>query len=110
LPSGEVWWQGDLGLDNSDVRLSYDVSLTLAHRLTLMTRKIRPTDGARGGESSTHPANCSTHPANCKVVPVTVTHADFMADFLSRNGVAAAAVHSGPTSAPRAIGGAVARR
>ena len=34
---------------------------------------------------------------------VTVSHADFMADFLSRNGVAAAAVHSGPTSAPRAL-------
>ena len=34
---------------------------------------------------------------------VTVTHADFMADFFSRNGVAAAAVHSGPTSAPRAL-------
>jgi superfamily II DNA or RNA helicase/diadenosine tetraphosphate (Ap4A) HIT family hydrolase len=34
---------------------------------------------------------------------VTVSHADFMADFLSGNGVAAAAVHSGPTSAPRAL-------
>jgi superfamily II DNA or RNA helicase/diadenosine tetraphosphate (Ap4A) HIT family hydrolase/HKD family nuclease len=32
---------------------------------------------------------------------VTVTHADFMAEFFRRNGVAAAAVHSGPTSAPR---------
>ena len=33
---------------------------------------------------------------------VTVTHADFMAEFFRRNGVAAVAVHSGPTSAPRA--------
>jgi superfamily II DNA or RNA helicase/diadenosine tetraphosphate (Ap4A) HIT family hydrolase len=33
---------------------------------------------------------------------VTVTHADFTAEFFRRNGVAAAAVHSGPTSAPRA--------
>jgi superfamily II DNA or RNA helicase/diadenosine tetraphosphate (Ap4A) HIT family hydrolase/HKD family nuclease len=33
---------------------------------------------------------------------VTVSHADFMAEFLRGNGVAAAAVHSGPTSAPRA--------
>jgi superfamily II DNA or RNA helicase/diadenosine tetraphosphate (Ap4A) HIT family hydrolase/HKD family nuclease len=32
---------------------------------------------------------------------VTVTHADFMAEFFRRNGVAAVAVHSGPTSAPR---------
>lgn len=32
---------------------------------------------------------------------VTVTHADFMAEFFHRNGVAAVAVHSGPTSAPR---------
>ena len=32
---------------------------------------------------------------------VTVTHADFTAEFFRRNGVAAAAVHSGPTSAPR---------
>lgn len=33
---------------------------------------------------------------------VTVAHADFMADFLGRCGVNAVAVHSGPTSAPRA--------
>lgn len=33
---------------------------------------------------------------------VTVAHADFMAEFFSRNGVAAVAVHSGPGSAPRA--------
>lgn len=33
---------------------------------------------------------------------VTVAHADFMASFLSQNGVAAVAVHSGPSSAPRA--------
>ena len=33
---------------------------------------------------------------------VTVSHADFMAEFFRSNGVAAAAVHSGPTSAPRA--------
>lgn len=32
---------------------------------------------------------------------VTVTHADFTADFFRRNGVAAVAVHSGRTSAPR---------
>ncbi len=32
---------------------------------------------------------------------VTVTHADFTAEFFRRNGIAAAAVHSGPTSAPR---------
>jgi superfamily II DNA or RNA helicase/HKD family nuclease len=32
---------------------------------------------------------------------VTVAHADFTAEFFRRNGVAAAAVHSGPTSAPR---------
>ena len=32
---------------------------------------------------------------------VTVTHADFTAEFFRRNGVAAVAVHSGPTSAPR---------
>ena len=32
---------------------------------------------------------------------VSVTHADFMAEFFRRNGVRAAAVHSGPTSAPR---------
>lgn len=32
---------------------------------------------------------------------VTVTHADFMAEFFRLNGVPAAAVHSGPTSAPR---------
>jgi superfamily II DNA or RNA helicase len=32
---------------------------------------------------------------------VTVSHADFMAEFFRRNGVAAVAVHSGPTSAPR---------
>jgi len=32
---------------------------------------------------------------------VTVSHADFMAEFFCRNGVAAVAVHSGPTSAPR---------
>ena len=31
----------------------------------------------------------------------TVTHADFMAESFRRNGVAAVAVHSGPTSAPR---------
>jgi superfamily II DNA or RNA helicase/diadenosine tetraphosphate (Ap4A) HIT family hydrolase/HKD family nuclease len=33
---------------------------------------------------------------------VTVSHADFMAEFFRRNGVAAVGVHSGPTSAPRA--------
>ncbi len=33
---------------------------------------------------------------------VTVSHADFMAEFFRSNGVATAAVHSGPTSAPRA--------
>ncbi len=33
---------------------------------------------------------------------VTVSHADFMAEFFGRNGVAAVAVHSGPSSAPRA--------
>jgi Helicase conserved C-terminal domain len=33
---------------------------------------------------------------------VTVSHADFMAGFFRRNGVAAVAVHSGPASAPRA--------
>jgi superfamily II DNA or RNA helicase/diadenosine tetraphosphate (Ap4A) HIT family hydrolase/HKD family nuclease len=33
---------------------------------------------------------------------VTVTHADFMAEFFRSNGVPAAAVHSGPTSEPRA--------
>ena len=33
---------------------------------------------------------------------VTVSHADFMAEFFRSNGVAAAAVHSGHTSAPRA--------
>jgi len=33
---------------------------------------------------------------------VTVTHADFMAEFLRSNGVAAVAVHSGLSSAPRA--------
>jgi superfamily II DNA or RNA helicase/diadenosine tetraphosphate (Ap4A) HIT family hydrolase/HKD family nuclease len=32
---------------------------------------------------------------------VTVTHAEFTAKFFRRNGVAAVAVHSGPTSAPR---------
>jgi hypothetical protein len=32
---------------------------------------------------------------------VTVTHADFTAEFFCRNGIAAVAVHSGPTSAPR---------
>ena len=32
----------------------------------------------------------------------TVAHADFMADFFRTQGVAAVAVHSGPTSAPRA--------
>jgi superfamily II DNA or RNA helicase/diadenosine tetraphosphate (Ap4A) HIT family hydrolase/HKD family nuclease len=32
---------------------------------------------------------------------ITVTHADFTAEFFRRNGVAAVAVHSGPTSAPR---------
>ncbi len=32
---------------------------------------------------------------------VTVTHADFTAEFFRRNGIAAVAVHSGPTSAPR---------
>lgn len=32
----------------------------------------------------------------------TVEHADFMADFFRRSGKAAVAVHSGPTSAPRA--------
>ena len=32
---------------------------------------------------------------------VTVTHADFTAEFFRRNGVAAVAVHSGPSSAPR---------
>jgi hypothetical protein len=32
----------------------------------------------------------------------TVSHADFMAEFFRRNEVAAVAVHSGPTSAPRA--------
>jgi superfamily II DNA or RNA helicase/diadenosine tetraphosphate (Ap4A) HIT family hydrolase/HKD family nuclease len=33
---------------------------------------------------------------------VTVSHADFMAEYFRRDGVAAVAVHSGPTSAPRA--------
>ncbi len=33
---------------------------------------------------------------------VSVTHADFMAEFFRSNGVAAVAVHSGPSSAPRA--------
>ncbi|MFI5234022.1 MAG: DEAD/DEAH box helicase family protein, partial [Gemmatimonadales bacterium] len=33
---------------------------------------------------------------------VSVVHADFMADFLRRHGIQAVAVHSGPTSAPRA--------
>ena len=33
---------------------------------------------------------------------VTVSHADFTAEFFRRHGIAAAAVHSGPTSAPRA--------
>jgi superfamily II DNA or RNA helicase/diadenosine tetraphosphate (Ap4A) HIT family hydrolase/HKD family nuclease len=33
---------------------------------------------------------------------VTVAHADFMAEFFSRNGVAAVPVHSGADSAPRA--------
>jgi superfamily II DNA or RNA helicase/diadenosine tetraphosphate (Ap4A) HIT family hydrolase len=33
---------------------------------------------------------------------VSVTHADFMAEFFRSNGVTAVAVHSGPTSAPRA--------
>jgi superfamily II DNA or RNA helicase/diadenosine tetraphosphate (Ap4A) HIT family hydrolase/HKD family nuclease len=32
---------------------------------------------------------------------VTVSHADFTAEFFRRNGVEAVAVHSGPTSAPR---------
>jgi superfamily II DNA or RNA helicase/diadenosine tetraphosphate (Ap4A) HIT family hydrolase/HKD family nuclease len=32
---------------------------------------------------------------------VTVTHADFMAEFFRSNGVTAVSVHSGPTSAPR---------
>lgn len=32
----------------------------------------------------------------------STVHADFMADFFDQHGVAAAAVHSGPTSAPRA--------
>src|SRR5216683_2525575 len=32
---------------------------------------------------------------------VTVTHADLTAEFFRRNGIAAVAVHSGPTSAPR---------
>ena len=32
----------------------------------------------------------------------TITHADFMADFFRRNGVAAVAVHSGGSSSPRA--------
>ena len=34
---------------------------------------------------------------------VTVSHADFTAEFFRRNGVAAVAVHSGPTSAPRVL-------
>jgi Helicase conserved C-terminal domain len=33
---------------------------------------------------------------------VTVSHADFTAEFFRHHGIAAAAVHSGPTSAPRA--------
>ena len=33
---------------------------------------------------------------------VTVSHADFTAEFFRSHGIAAAAVHSGPTSAPRA--------
>jgi superfamily II DNA or RNA helicase/diadenosine tetraphosphate (Ap4A) HIT family hydrolase/HKD family nuclease len=33
---------------------------------------------------------------------VTVSHADFTAEFFRRHGIAAAAVHSGPTGAPRA--------
>jgi superfamily II DNA or RNA helicase/diadenosine tetraphosphate (Ap4A) HIT family hydrolase len=33
---------------------------------------------------------------------VSLTHADFMAEFFRSNGVAAVAVHSGPSSAPRA--------
>jgi superfamily II DNA or RNA helicase len=33
---------------------------------------------------------------------VTISHADFTAEFFRRNGVEAVAVHSGPTSAPRA--------
>jgi superfamily II DNA or RNA helicase/diadenosine tetraphosphate (Ap4A) HIT family hydrolase/HKD family nuclease len=33
---------------------------------------------------------------------VTRTHADFMAEYFRRHGVSAVAVHSGPTSAPRA--------
>jgi superfamily II DNA or RNA helicase/diadenosine tetraphosphate (Ap4A) HIT family hydrolase/HKD family nuclease len=32
---------------------------------------------------------------------VTVSHADFTAEFFRRHGIAAVAVHSGPTSAPR---------
>ena len=32
---------------------------------------------------------------------VTTTHADFMADYATANGVRAVAVHSGPTSGPR---------
>ncbi len=32
---------------------------------------------------------------------VTVSHADFIAEFLGEHGVSAVAVHSGPTSAPR---------
>lgn len=32
----------------------------------------------------------------------SITHADYMAAFLTEQGVAAVAVHSGPTSAPRA--------
>ncbi|MGE5287554.1 MAG: DEAD/DEAH box helicase family protein [Micromonosporaceae bacterium] len=34
---------------------------------------------------------------------VTVTHADFMAEFFRRNGVPAVAVHSGASSAPRIL-------
>jgi superfamily II DNA or RNA helicase/diadenosine tetraphosphate (Ap4A) HIT family hydrolase/HKD family nuclease len=34
---------------------------------------------------------------------VTVSHADFTAEFFRRHGIAAAAVHSGPASAPRAL-------
>jgi superfamily II DNA or RNA helicase/diadenosine tetraphosphate (Ap4A) HIT family hydrolase/HKD family nuclease len=33
---------------------------------------------------------------------ITVSHADFMAEYFRQNGVAAVAVHSGPASAPRA--------
>jgi superfamily II DNA or RNA helicase/diadenosine tetraphosphate (Ap4A) HIT family hydrolase/HKD family nuclease len=47
-------------------------------------------------------AHASQLPRRTLVFCCSTSHADFMANYLSEQGVPAAAVHSGPTSAPRA--------